>query len=180
VLERKRTNGHRTPFVIYDEAGLKNFHDKQRLDLSLHDLNGIDGTILEFKSLEEVAGHHKVALDALSATLARYNELITKGADTDFRKPLERSGRKVQPVAKPPYFTMPVKPRVNYTQGGARINAKAQVLRYADGKPIPGLYCAGEATGGLHGRERLTACSMPECGVFGLIAGDNVLAEPAR
>jgi flavocytochrome c len=179
VLERKRTNGQRTPFILYNEAGLKSFHDKQRLDLSLHDLNGIDGTMLEFKSLEEVAGHHKVALDTLTATLARYNELVTKGADADFRKPLERSGRKVQPVAKPPYFTMPVNPRLNYTQGGARINEKAQVLRYADGKLIPGLYCAGEATGGLHGRERLTACSMPECGVFGLIAGDNVVNESA-
>ena len=179
VLELKRTNGQKTPFILYDESGLASFHDKQRLDLSLHDLNGIDGTILPFKSLEEVAKHHKVDAGALTATLARYNEQVTKGADADFRKPLERSGRKVQPVAKPPYYTMPVNPRVNYTQGGARINSKAQVLRYVDGKPIPGLYCAGEATGGLHGRERLTACSMPECGVFGLIAGDNVMAERA-
>jgi len=177
VLERKRTNGQRTPFIIYDKAGLQSFHDKQRLDLSLHDLNGIDGTMLEFQSLEDVARHHKVALDALSASLARYNELVAKGTDADFRKPLERSGRKVQPVGKPPYYVMPVNPRLNYTQGGARVNMKAQVLRYVDGKAIPGLYCAGEATGGLHGRERLTACSMPECGVFGLIAGDNVAAE---
>ena len=72
---------------------------------------------------------------------------------------------------------MPVNPRLNYTQGGARINDKAQVLRIADAKPIPGLYCAGEASGGLHGVERLTACSMPDCGVFGLIAGDNVANE---
>ena len=177
VLEQKRTNGQRTPFIIYDKAGLQSFHDKQRLDLSLHDLNGIDGTMLEFKSLEDVARRHKVALDALAATLKRYNELVAKGADTEFRKPLERSGRKVQPIGKPPYYVMPVNPRLNYTQGGARVNTKSQVLRYVDGKPIPGLYCAGEATGGLHGRERLTACSMPECGVFGLIAGDNVSAE---
>lgn len=179
VLELKRTNGQKTPFIIYDDSGLKSFHDKQRLDLSLHDLNGIDGTMLQFKSLEEVARHHKVEAGALQATLARYNEQVTKGADPEFRKPMERSGRQVQPVAKPPYYTMPVNPRLNYTQGGARINQKAQVLRYADGTPIPALYCAGEATGGLHGRERLTACSMPECGVFGLIAGDNVLSEPA-
>jgi hypothetical protein len=25
--------------------------------------------------------------------------------------------------------------------------------------------------------ERLTACAMPDCGVFGLIAGDNVAGE---
>ena len=102
---------------------------------------------------------------------------VVKGVDPDFRKPLERSGRRVQPLGKPPYFGMPVNPRLNYTQGGARINQRAQVLRYSDGGTIPGLYCAGEATGGLHGRERLTACSMPECGVFGLIAGDNVAGE---
>lgn len=177
VLELKRTNGQKTPFILYDEAGLKSFHDKQRLDLSLHDLNGIDGTMLKFNSLEDVAKHYKVAPDALSATLTHYNALVAKGADADFRKPMERSERKVQPIAKSPYYAMPVNPRLNYTQGGARINAKAQVLRYVDSKPIPGLYCAGEASGGLHGRERLTACSMPECGVFGLIAGDSVAVE---
>jgi len=177
VLETKRTNGQRTPFIVYDAPALEKFHDKQRLDLSLHDLNGIDGTMLEFKSLEDIAAHYKVVPAALAETIARYNQQVASGADKDFEKPLERSGRRVGPLEKVPFFAMPVNPRLNYTQGGARINDKAQVLRIADAKPIPGLYCAGEASGGLHGVERLTACSMPDCGVFGLIAGDNVANE---
>ena len=42
-----------------------------------------------------------------------------------------------------------------------------------DGKPIEGLYVVGEASGGLHGQERMTGCSMPECAVFGMIAGES-------
>ena len=34
----------------------------------------------------------------------------------------------------------------------------------------------GEAGGGLHGAERMTACSMPACAVFGLIAGEEAAA----
>ena len=57
-------------------------------------------------------------------------------------------------------------------------NEKAQALDW-NGNPIPGLYVAGEAAGGLHGQERMTACSMPDCSVFGLIAGENAAAEHA-
>ena len=92
VLETKRTNGQRTPFIVYDRPALEKFHDKQRLDLSLHDLNGIDGTMLEFKSLEDIAAHYKVVPAALAETIARYNQQVASGADKDFEKPLESIG----------------------------------------------------------------------------------------
>ena len=42
-----------------------------------------------------------------------------------------------------------------------------------DGSPIPGLYAAGEVTGGIHGAGRLGGCSLPDCVVFGRIAGES-------
>lgn len=43
---------------------------------------------------------------------------------------------------------------IHYTMGGIRINELAQAMR-ADGRPVAGLWAAGEATGGIHGKERL-------------------------
>ena len=58
--------------------------------------------------------------------------------------------------------------------GGLKINEKAQVISSKSGKPIPGLYAAGEITGGTHGASRLGTVAITDCIVFGMIAGENV------
>lgn len=40
-------------------------------------------------------------------------------------------------------------------------------------KPIPGLYAAGEATGGVHGAVRLGSVAILDCLVYGRIAGQT-------
>ena len=55
-----------------------------------------------------------------------------------------------------------------------------QVLR-ADGTPIPGLYAAGEVTGGLHGANRLGGNGVADIVVNGRLAGQaaaNYLVLP--
>jgi succinate dehydrogenase/fumarate reductase flavoprotein subunit len=55
--------------------------------------------------------------------------------------------------------------------GGVRINGAAEVIRH--GRPIQGLFAAGEVTGGVHGSNRLAGNSLLECVVFGRIAGQR-------
>ncbi|OTB10210.1 hypothetical protein K445DRAFT_323249 [Daldinia sp. EC12] len=67
-----------------------------------------------------------------------------------------------------------VTPVVHFTMGGVAFDAKARVLRSTDGgklTPIPGIWAAGEITGGIHGANRLGGSSLLECAVFGRIAG---------
>ena len=45
-----------------------------------------------------------------------------------------------------------------------------------DGKPIPGLFAAGEVTGGVHGGNRLGGTAVTDFTVFGRIAGKSAAA----
>jgi succinate dehydrogenase/fumarate reductase flavoprotein subunit len=56
--------------------------------------------------------------------------------------------------------------------GGVEINTSAQVLD-KNGKVIPGLYAAGEVTGGIHGGNRLGGNAVPDTVIFGKIAGES-------
>ena len=67
---------------------------------------------------------------------------------------------------------MIITPSIHYTMGGIRINTQGQVMR-EDNEQIPGLFAAGEVTGGLHGANRLAGNSLLECAVFGRVAGKS-------
>jgi len=59
---------------------------------------------------------------------------------------------------------MLVYPSLHYQNGGIEINEKSETN-------IPGLYVAGEASGGVHGRNRLMGNSVLDYNVFGRRAG---------
>ena len=61
---------------------------------------------------------------------------------------------------------------LHYTMGGVRINERAEVLDDR-GKAIPGLWAAGEVTGGIHGVNRMGANGINDALVFGRIAGQD-------
>ena len=63
-------------------------------------------------------------------------------------------------------------PAVHHTMGGVKINSQAQVIK-TDGSVIPGLYAAGEVTGGVRGKNRLGSDAIADIIVFGRIAGKN-------
>jgi cytochrome b involved in lipid metabolism len=63
-----------------------------------------------------------------------------------------------------------ITPVIHYCMGGVAGNERAEVLNKA-GAPIPGLYSAGEVTGGVHGENRLGGSSLLDCVVYGRIAG---------
>jgi fumarate reductase flavoprotein subunit len=74
------------------------------------------------------------------------------------------------PLNQAPYCSVEIQPGIHYTMGGIKINERTQAIA-KNGKPIPGLYAAGEVTGGVHGANRLGGNSTVETVVFGRIAG---------
>jgi succinate dehydrogenase / fumarate reductase flavoprotein subunit len=73
---------------------------------------------------------------------------------------------------------MEVGPTLHYFMGGIRVNADTQE------STVPGLFAAGECTGGMHGANRLGGNSLSDLLVFGHLAGvgaaDYVRRQPRR
>ncbi|KAL3590445.1 hypothetical protein FPOAC2_12636 [Fusarium poae] len=72
-----------------------------------------------------------------------------------------------------------VTPITHFTMGGVAIDEKARVLKKSGDKlvPIPGLFAAGEITGGIHGDNRLGGSSLLECVVYGRTAGAEIVGS---
>ncbi|KAI0058035.1 fumarate reductase [Artomyces pyxidatus] len=66
-------------------------------------------------------------------------------------------------------------PVLHYTMGGLEIDPESRVVDKS-GKPIPGLFAAGEVAGGVHGANRLGGSSLLGCVVFGRVSGDSASA----
>ena len=100
-----------------------------------------------------------------ATTISNYNKYQQAKSDPEFKRT-----SMALPLNQPNYCSIEIQPGVHYTMGGVLIDERAQVLS-KNGKPIPGLYAAGEVTGGVHGANRLGGNSTVETVVFGRIAG---------
>lgn len=105
--------------------------------------------------------------DAFEKTLTEWNESVAKKEDTAF-------GRTsfADPLDTAPFYAIKVTPGVHHTMGGLRINEVTEVLD-KNGNAIPGLFAAGEVTGGVHGANRLGGNAVADFTVFGKIAGES-------
>ncbi|MDD2271008.1 MAG: flavocytochrome c [Desulfuromonadaceae bacterium] len=125
------------------------------------------GLVEESDSIEGLATKMGVPATALAATIESYNKAFEAKNDPEFKRqdmPMK--------IAGPKYYSIWVKPGRHHTMGGVKINTEAQVLN-TEGKPVAGLYAAGEVTGGVHGWNRLGGNAITDTVVFGRIAGAN-------
>ncbi len=127
------------------------------------------GSAFTANTIEELAVQIGVDPAAFRKTVDEYNAGVEAKSDPLGKKLL---GQKLD---KPPFYASPRIPTVHHTMGGVKINTKAQVIG-VDGNVIPGLFAAGEVTGGIHGTNRLGGNALADTIVFGRIAGTNVVA----
>ncbi|ACA84576.1 flavocytochrome c [Shewanella woodyi] len=121
----------------------------------------------KFDSIDALAKHFDVPLAPLKKQIAEYNDYVKTQSDPQFGKNMtEAKGKFIQA----PFTVVRLWPKVHYCQGGVQINTNAEVKDSLTGKPISGLYAAGEVCGGIHGVSRLGSCSIPECMVMGMTA----------
>ena len=123
-------------------------------------------------SSDTVAGLAKklgVSSDNLTATLKTWNQDVKNKHDAAYKR---TTGMDHQ-LNTPKYYAIKIAPGIHYTMGGVKINPQTEVLKKS-GQTIPGLYAAGEVTGGWHGDNRIGGNSVAEVVIFGRQAGTQV------
>jgi fumarate reductase flavoprotein subunit len=142
--------------------------------------NGIfENRIFKADTLEELAdiinsnkykdGTISMNRETLKSTIETHNGYVDAGKDPDFGKVIDKGV--MLKIEKGPYYAIPQWPSVHHTMGGLTITEKTEVQDIW-GNVIPGLYAAGEITGGVHGTNRLGSNAIPDALVHGYIAAE--------
>ncbi len=184
-LIREQTN--QRAFAIFDSRMFNNPRPDRRLEaafrLGFVTLSWMKNDFEEYlakkcikqaQTIEELAEQIGITSAGLAATVDRYNSFCETGEDLDVcKEPID-----LEPVEQAPFYAIEIRNHVIWvTQGGLPIDKDGRVLREKDGKPIPGLYAAGEITGNVLGAKYPgTGFSNANSLVFGKVAGEAAAA----
>ena len=168
----------------YDPTGLHiSVCDEAMKQLNPQPATKTRETIYKADTIEELEKQLGIPTGNLKATVDEYNSDIEKyGYDRKFGRRLHGMAFPDKPVMKldtPPFYA--VKNRICLTsmKGGLKINGKCQVIDQF-GDVIPGLYAAGEISGGLEGiphhyyTGRMTIQAFTQGRIAGDVAADEV------
>lgn len=156
ILEQKG----QTAFIVFDEEVRK----------SLKAIEGYlkNGLLTVADTKKELAEKLNISSDDFEKTMMEYEQSVSSGNDPFGRKQNEMPC----PLTNGPYYACEIGPAIHHTMGGIVINTNAQVLD-VNGKLVPGLYAAGEVTGGIHGGNRLGGNAVADICIYGKIAADS-------
>jgi 3-oxosteroid 1-dehydrogenase len=150
-----------------------------------------DHYVFRADTVEALAAKIEVDPNALSQTVRNMNEYARTGVDLEFGRGSDDYDRftgdarmtpnpALGPIDRAPYYAVPVVLGDMGTKGGLKADAHARVVDLS-GKPIPGLYAAGNAAGSPFG-----VC-YPGAGgtigpalTFGFVAVEDIVARSSR
>ena len=125
-----------------------------------------EGRAFKADTIEDLAEQIGVPAENLQKAVDSFNAGVENGTD-EFNRTLF-----TDKIDTPPYYAGARVPTVHHTMGGLLIDVDNAVID-ADGNVIPGLFAAGEVTGGIHGTNRLGGNALADIMVNGRAAGIN-------
>ena len=137
-----------------------------------------NGNTIKADTLEELAEKTGIPYAAMKASLDRYNELVAKGVDEDFRKPKVF----LYPVEEGPFYAAKVGIALLAIVGGIMVNDELNALDEND-EPIPGLYVTGNTSGGLYAVDypiNMAGNSNGRCVIWGHSLGKTMAEIPSN
>ncbi|MGL4668090.1 MAG: flavocytochrome c [Saezia sp.] len=126
----------------------------------------------KFDSIEEMAKKFNIDVVALTASINQFNQSVK-----DRNDPL--LGRKMDTARelKAPFVASRMWPKVHYCMGGMKTDVGGRVIASTTLKPIPNMYAIGEATGGIHGENRLSSTSCLEGLAMGIVVSQTIVED---
>ena len=128
------------------------------------------GLMLSGETYEDLAKALEIPAEAFAETMKTWNGYVAEKNDPEFGRTSFAS-----PLDTAPFYAVKVTAGIHHTMGGLCIDSNTQVLN-TEGAVIPGLFAAGEVTGGGHGANRLGGNAVADFVVFGRIAGEQAAA----
>jgi tricarballylate dehydrogenase len=145
-------------------------------------MNDAENAPVRADSIEGLAEKLGIPVENLSRTVSEYNAACQPGTfdpttfDTKCTARLTPpKSHWAQPLTTPPFEGVPMVASICFTYGGLRTDGAARVLNM-DGRPIGGLYAAGEITGVFY-EIYPAATSVLRSLTFGRIAGQTSARE---
>jgi len=143
------------------------------------------GVMKFFQTARDLTTEMDINPAVLEQTFNSYNTIAAKQAEDPDGGPYDAygGGKSWDEWGKKYFHNLPlimddefhvaiVTPVIHYCMGGLEIDSNSQVVNTA-GRPIKGLYAAGEIAGGVHGNNRLGGNSLLDCVVFGRVSGKH-------
>ena len=134
-----------------------------------------NGLTVQADTIEGLAEQLNIDPATLAQTLADWNAAVAAQNDAEFGR---TTGMNAD-LTVAPYYAIQIAPGIHHTMGGVKINTSAEVIS-TEGQPIPGLFAAGEVTGGVHGGNRLGGNAVADIVIFGRIAAESAMAYLAK
>lgn len=160
LLEREKDGSENQLIIGWDAAKIQTeaTHEK---------------AIWQADSLEELAQKCGLPEQAIVNTIAAFNEAVAAGHDPLFhRRHLKNN------IVQPPFYAVKIHASLIVTFGGIRVNAQLQVLD-TQGRPLPGLYAAGEilGLGATSGNAFCSGMALTPALSFGRILGKSFVRK---
>lgn len=130
-----------------------------------------NGLTVQDDTIEGLAEKLSIDPATLAKTLEDWNSYVKDQKDPDFG----RDTGMENDLSTPPYYAIQIAPGIHHTMGGVKIDTSAEVIS-TEGAAIPGLFAAGEVTGGVHGGNRLGGNAVADIVIFGRIAAESAIA----
>jgi tricarballylate dehydrogenase len=131
---------------------------------------------VESMTVEDLARKLSISPPRLRRTIESFNDTVDIGKTLRLTPPKSNFAQRID---KPPFYAYVVTGGMTFTFGGIKINEKAEALSKTT-KVIPGVYAAGEVTGGFFYNNYPAGSSLTRCAVFGEIAGRNAASHARR
>lgn len=153
----------KTAFLVFDQSvrdSLKAIEGYAKKNL-----------LTQADSIDELADKLGIDKVEFNNTIRKYTSYVESKTDEEFKR---NAASMERTLSKAPYYAIECGPAIHHTMGGLKINPKAEVQNKS-GNTVPGLYAAGEVTGGVHGANRLGGNAVADICIFGKIAADSAV-----
>lgn len=160
-------------FIIIDDqvTGISTVKDR----INRYERN--HAPIYQGNTIAELAKNAGIPEATLVKVVKDYNAAIKAGKGSTLTPPNTLKGARL--LEKPPFRAFPFQGGMTATFGGPKITLKGEVLN-TEGRPIPGLYAAGNAIGGLLYYDYIGGSQLCSAIIWGREAARNAAARAKK